>query len=165
MKSRRWFILLALVGAALAVCAGKIISGRPTFSTDAPMAGFSFSHSGMHSGLIYTLSASPGDAGWQADISLLGGEEAYVLDMSGEDVKRLAALAEEHNLQCWAGFDRTDPRCLDGTGFCLRIDYADGTHIYAEGSNAFPKNYNAAHDAILSYYIELMEKNGIGNPM
>jgi len=135
-----------------------------TFETNAPMSGFSFSHSGMHTGLMYTLSAANTDAGWQAQISLLGGEREHVLEMMEADVERLAAIAVEHHLQAWSGFDKSDPRCLDGTGFRLRIDYADGKHMYAEGSNAFPKGYAAAKDDILDYFAELMEKNGIENP-
>ena len=148
--------LFALTAAAILLCA---CSGKR--QTDAPLMRFSFSHSGMHSGLIYTLTAADTGHGWQADVSLLCGECMYVLDMSEEDADRLTALVQECNLQTWAGFDKNDPRCRDGTGFSLSMDFADGTHVYAEGSNAFPKDYGAAHQAILAYFDELLEKNGI----
>jgi len=135
-----------------------------SFHTDAPMTRFSFMHSGAHTGLIYTLSAGKGETGWQAEISLLAGEREHVLEMTEEDAERLTALAEEHNLQSWAGFDQSARNVLDGTGFSLTIGYADGQRLYAEGSNAFPKGYREARGEILDFFGELMERNGLESP-
>lgn len=159
-QSKNSLLLTLFALAALCLCACS-----RTFRTDAPMTGFSFSHSGMHTGHIYTLSAYKTDTGWLADISLLGGEKEYVLDLTDDESEKLAELADEHQLKSWAGFNKSDPRCKDGTGFILSIDYADKKHLYAKGSNAFPKNYESAHNAILSYFNEIMQNNGIENPL
>jgi len=158
MKMKRLFGVI--------LCMGLLGLGACTapFHTDAPIRSLSFSHTGMHTGLIYTLTAAQTDAGWQANLSLLAGEEEHVLEMTEADAARLNALAEEHNLQSWAGFDRSDRHALDGTGFRLSIDYEDGQHLYARGSNAFPKGYKEAHAEIRKFFGELMEKNGIENP-
>ena len=61
--------------------------------------------------------------------------------------------------------DRVDRHAPDGTGFDLRIGYEDGQEVYATGSNAFPKGYREAHEAILEFFGEMMERNGIENPL
>ena len=133
--------------------------------TDAPISSFSFSHSGMHTGLIYTLSAARTEVGWQAELSLLAGEREYSLDMTSEEAEALASLVQNHELNRWNGFDRVNRHALDGTGFDLRIGYEDGQEVRASGSNAFPEGYAAAHEAILKFFGELMEKSGIDNPL
>lgn len=135
-----------------------------TLRTDAPMTGFSFSHSGMHTGFIYTLSAARTESGWQADLSLLAGEQEYEFHMTEEEAGELTGLVKAHELNRWNGFDKVDRSALDGYSFEMTIDYEDGQHLYASGSNTFPKGYNAAHEAILKFFGELMEKNGIENP-
>ena len=137
----------------------------PPFETDAPMTRFSFLHSGMHLGLMYTLSAGRTETGWKAELSLLAGDREYTLDMTDEDVHCLEELIQRNNLKAWAGFDKVDRRALDGTSFSLSIDFEDGEHLYAEGSNAFPKGYADAHNDIRTYFEKLMERNGIENPM
>ena len=131
--------------------------------TDAPMTSFSFSHSGMHTGLIYTLSASRTENGWIADLSLLAGDREYAPEMTEEEVEALILLVQTHELNRWNGFDKVDRLALDGTGFELKIGYEDGQKVYATGSNAFPEGYRAAHEAIVTFFGELMEKNGIEN--
>ena len=148
------FVLFALL---LCSCAGPL-------KTDAPMIGFTFSHSGMHTGLIYTLSAEKEDDGWRADLSLLCGEREYSLPMSEEEAWELTALVETHRLTDWYDFDEADLNALDGTAFELVLRYADGQEVHASGSNAFPEGYAALHEAVLNFFGELMEKNGIENP-
>ena len=137
----------------------------PSFETDAPMMRFSFSHSGMHTGLMYTLSAGSTETGWKAELSLLARDREYILDMTDADVERLEDIVKIHNLKAWAGFDKVDRHALDGTDFSLSIDFEDGKHLYAEGSNAFPEGYAEARNDICTYFGELMERNGIENPM
>ncbi len=160
MMKRRMIAILLLAAVLLAGSACQ----KP-IKTDEPMTGFTFSHSGMHTGLIYTLEAERAGNGWQANLSLLAGEKEYTLDMTAEEAEALAALVQNHELNRWNGFDRVDRHALDGTGFDLRIDYDDGQEVRASGSNAFPEGYAAAHEAILKFFGELMEKSGIENPL
>jgi len=156
MKRRLTAVLLAVL-VLLAACSKPL-------KTDAPMNSFSFSHSGMNIGLIYTLSAAETETGWQAELSLLASEQEYILDMTESDVATLTELVQKHGLNRWNGFDKVDKNALDGYDFELCISYADGQKIYASGSNTFPKGYDAAHREILEFFGVLMEKNGIENP-
>ena len=160
MMKRRIFAVLML---AVVLLAGTAC--RKPIKTDAPMTSFIFSHSGMHTGQIYTLSAEKGEGGWFAGFSLLAGEREYSLDMTAEEAKALALLVQNHELTRWNGFDRVDRHALDGTGFDLRISYEDGQEVRASGSNTFPEGYKAAHEAVLNFFGKLMEKNGIENPL
>lgn len=155
---------LLMVSALLTVLLTMSVCSRP-IQMDEPMNSFTFSHSGMHTGLIYTLSAEKGEGGWLAGLALLAGEREYSLKMTDEEAEALAALVRAHQLTGWNGFDKTERRALDGTGFELRIGYEDGQAVRASGSNAFPAGYNAAHEAILDFFEELMERNGIENPL
>ena len=159
MKDR--VLLLVLLLAVMLALFGC----RKTLQTDAPMNSFSFSHSGMHTGLIYTLAAEKSETGWQASLSLLAGDREYTLDMTAEEAEALISLVQTHELNRWNGFDKVDRHALDGTGFELRIGYEDGQTLNSSGSNAFPEGYRAAHEAIVKFFGELMERNGIENPL
>ena len=155
----RFLTALALLAVLLVMSACS-----KTIQTDAPVKSFAFSHSGMHTGLIYTLTAEKDGNGWKAGCSLSAGEREYSLDMTDEEAEALASLVRTHQLNRWNGFDRVNRHALDGTGFDLRIGYEDGQAVCASGSNAFPKDYKAAHEAILDFFGKLMERNGIENP-
>ena len=161
MKRGMTLIIMLLAAAAL-FCSCK---WKKPFETDAPMCGFEFSHSGMHTGLIYTLMAEKDDGGWHADLSLLCGEREYSLAMTENDVQELESIIETHHLTHWNDFDKVDPSALDGTSFDLIIRYEDGQKAAASGSNAFPEGYRAAHEAIVQFFGALMERNGIENPL
>jgi len=159
MKRRMIAVLLVLAVLLTASACSKPLR------TDAPISSFSFSHSGMHTGLIYTLSAARTETGWQANLSLLAGEREYILEMTEAEAEDLAAIVRKHELNRWNGFDRVDRTALDGTDFDLKIHYEDGQTLSASGSNAFPKGYKEAHEEILDFFGELMERNGLENPL
>lgn len=154
-----------LTAAALLCVLVTLCACAKPLRTNAPMTGFCFSHSGMHTGLMYRLSADKTEDVWQATLSLLGGELEYVLDMTETEAEELAAIVRKQDMNRWNGFDKTDRRALDGTGFDLTIRYADGQVLSASGSNAFPKGYREARDEILKFFGELMERNGWENPL
>ena len=74
-------------------------------------------------------------------VSVNGGESQSIDD---ETVDALCRVVEAYDLFKWDGFDRERSDVLDGEGFRLEIDFADGTSIRAQGDNAFPENYFAA---------------------
>ena len=154
---KRFAAVLAAAMLLLTSCAGR-------FHTEAPMESFSFSHSGMHSDSIYTLSIQKTEQGWRAELDLLAGNRLHILPVSQAEADALAALLDAHDLWSWAGFDKVDKRVLDGTGFDLNIRFADGKKLIASGSNAFPKGYNEAKEAIKAFFIQIMENKGISNP-
>lgn len=158
MKNRMMIaLLLAAVFLAASACSKPL-------RTDAPISSFTFSHSGMHTGLIYTLSAARAEEGWQAELLLLAGEREYILEMTEAEAEELAAIVRKHELNRWNGFDRVDRTALDGTDFDLKIHYEDGQKLSASGSNAFPGGYREAREEILGFFGELMERSGLENP-
>ena len=67
--------------------------------------------------------------------------------------EHVAELAGKYNLASWDGFSGSDPNVLDGYGFTLEAVLADGTTIFASGSNKFPEGYRGfigEMDALLS---------------
>lgn len=157
MKRFRTASVIALIVILTAACSKPVV-------TDAPVTSLSFSHSGMHTGLIYTLTAACTESGWQADMSLLAGEQEVTVQMTDADAEALMEIVRKHELNKWDGFDKADRRVQDGKGFELHISYDDGQTVYASGSNAFPKGYDAAHGDIKRFFVELMERSGFEDP-
>ncbi len=66
-------------------------------------------------------------------------------ELSGEIpegfTEELEKLCGACRVERWNGFDKTDTRVLDGSGFSLWIKYADGKTVDADGSNSFPAGY------------------------
>ena len=113
MSMRKLFAAaLAAVLLLLTGCTGR-------FHTDAPMESFVFSHSGMRTDSIYTLSARRTEQGWQAELSLFCGEKLYTLPMSQAEADGLAALLDAHDLEK-----------IDASGcvFCRKVNA--GTPLY-----------------------------------
>ena len=131
MKER---VLAGLV--LLAVLLTASACSKP-IRTDAPISSFSFSHSGMHTGLIYTLSAARTEDAWQAELSLLAGEKEYVLEMTEAEAEELDAMIRKHDLNRWNGFDKIDRRETDGTSFELIVNdtVVNGYEINDKGIN------------------------------
>lgn len=70
------------------------------------------------------------------------GIEDLFCEVDAATMEELARLCEKLNILSWDKFDMSANGVLDGSGFDLSIEYADGTHIRASGDNCFPKNYN-----------------------
>lgn len=153
---RRLMGILLLGMLLLSSCAGMV-------HTDAPMEHFTFSHFGMSTGSIYTMTAERTDSGWKAHFDLFCTHE-FEVPLQQAEADELVRLMDELNLWKWNGFDRADRRVEDGEGFSLNVRFADGTKISASGDNAFPEGYADAEEAIRRIFIELLEKNGIDNP-
>jgi len=75
---------------------------------------------------------------------------------------RLGEIYEKYEVACWDGFNASDSDVLDGDGFSLRINFADGARLRAHGSNAFPKNYrefvNDMRKILDPFRVEVLEK-------
>ena len=65
-------------------------------------------------------------------------------ERDGDDAlyREIAMMAEEQDLKSWDGFSESDPDVMDGYGFSLEAELADGTAISAYGSNAYPDGYH-----------------------
>ncbi len=68
--------------------------------------------------------------------------------LAPELAAELRGVIGAYGLESWDGFDETNPYVLDGEGFWLELDFADGTTVAASGENAFPDHYHDATDGI-----------------
>lgn len=95
--------------------------------------------------------------GHLARIELFG---RYILlfPMTDEDLTALNQLIED-DLLLWDGFDGQEDSAamaLDGERFSLRVRYADGTALSAQGTNLFPAGYVEGRSAIVQLFDGLM---------
>lgn len=98
---------------------------------------------------------------WTVICELHCGYDTYTLPADAELMNKLTGIIDTHALRKWDGFSASDSMVLDGSGFSLEVDFADGSAIYAHGSNSFPDGFNEAKQAIDELFSEYLEKNGI----
>lgn len=79
-------------------------------------------------------------------------------EVDSETLSELSKLCKKLSLRSWDGFNKSAKGVLDGSGFSLSMDFADGTHIKASGSNRFPKNYNSFESTFLNILAPVIEK-------
>ena len=65
---------------------------------------------------------------------------------------RLCALCDELGLKSWDGFSGTNSGVLDGDGFSVSVEFADGGRVHASGYMRFPRGYRMAKDALFSFF-------------
>ena len=78
-------------------------------------------------------------------ISENGGEP---IPLDTEPAGELLDAVSDYGLESWDGFHKSDPYVLDGEGFLLEMDFADGVSISASGDNSFPDGYFAVSSAL-----------------
>ena len=76
----------------------------------------------------YAITENEGDP-WPLDPSL---------------AEELIRFVDECGMKRWDGFHGSNPYVLDGEGFSLTMEFADGTTVYASGENSFPDGYQEA---------------------
>lgn len=140
------------------ICVFCLAGCTGTVRTDAPMTSFSYAHSGMDSGSIYCWEAYMTQEGPKVHMWLLCGETEYTCPAAEVDYQALRDLIDQYDLWKWAGFDKTNRHVLDGEGFDLQIEFADGTRIEASGSNCFPAGYDDAVEAIRHIFEAYMKE-------
>jgi len=146
MKAKNKLLLLAVMLMGILTfftgCATKPLS-EPL-----ELTAFTWQHRGSHTGLIYSYTAERTEAGARLLLSLNAGSRELDMLVDEDVLGQLGAIAAEHRLDRWDGFDKSDRRAMDGTGFTLAMTTAEGETIEAHGSNAFPKGYTEAKAAI-----------------
>ena len=129
--------------------------------TTAPLVSFDYSHRGSSTDSFYSYKVTESGNGYCFRFLSLREEDVEATAMSTEDVNALMEIIKRHNLWKWHGFSKTDSNFMDGTSFSLRVSFADGTVIEANGSNRFPSTYSAAcaeMDTLFAKYIKEPEK-------
>ena len=124
---------------------------------------FCYSNSGSSTYEIYSYEVGRDeDTGeWTVICELHCGYDTYTLPADAELMNKLTEIMDAHTLRQWDGFSASDSMVLDGSGFSLEVDFADGSAVYAYGSNSFPDGFNEAKQAIDELFSEYLEKNGI----
>lgn len=120
---------------------------------------FSFSHGGSSTDQCFSLSAEQTEAGTRlyAEGLYSGGP---IVDEVIEDplLEQLGKIAGQYRLDLWDGFNESDSMVMDGSNFSLSMTLADGTSVYAHGSNAFPSGYGDAEREILQAFTPLIAR-------
>ena len=61
----------------------------------------------------------------------------------------LTRVINDNDADSWQGVYETEYEVLDGEGFSLEMDFADGVNVHASGDNAFPDRYFSFQSAVL----------------
>ncbi|MBQ4089296.1 MAG: hypothetical protein IJC56_05365 [Clostridia bacterium] len=137
-----------------------VVAKEAAIAQNVRIASFIYRHTGSVTSEIYsyevTRDAESGEMRVFYDLNC--GYETYTLPADEELMRQLEELVVAHNLSRWNGFDETNSRVLDGTGFKLGICFDDGSEITALGSNRFPNGYSDASNAIDALFRGYMEK-------
>lgn len=151
-------LLVVIIGAGAWFASQNVKGAKPT---TAPLTSFAYSHRGSSTDSFYSYEVKESGDGSTFRFLPFREKDEQTAYMSREDAAALLEIINRHDLWKWHGFFRTDPNILDGTSFSLRIAFADGTVIEANGSNRFPSNYGAAcadMDTLFSKYIKESEQ-------
>lgn len=123
------------------------------------VAGLSFGVSGYGPGWNYNIQKSEEDN--TKTIMTCEDFENSIREISCEvddgTLESISKLMERLNIQSWNGFSKSNDFVLDGEGFSLSVDFEDGKHIYASGSNSFPKNYSEFESEFLEIVAPLVD--------
>ena len=65
--------------------------------------------------------------------------------------RSVAGLLTECNIKKWDGFNKSNLHVLDGKMFTFTATLADGSRIYATGSNSFPDGYSTLCNTLRIY--------------
>ena len=151
-------LLVVIIGTGAWFASQSVKGAKPT---TAPLMSFAYSHRGTSTDSFYSYEVKESGDGYTFRFLPFREEDEQTADMSREDAAALLEIINRYDLWKWHGFSRIDPNILDGTSFSLRIAFADGTVIEANGSNRFPSSYSAAcadMDTLFSKYIKEPEK-------
>ena len=120
---------------------------------------FSFQHRASYADGCYLFELKRTDEGTHlyAEEQFSNGRVADAM-IDDSALEQLGRLAGDCRIDRWDGFDETNKRVRDGTGFALNVTLADGSTISARGSNAFPGNYSEVCSGIEALYVQLMEE-------
>lgn len=136
---------------------------EPTIGTNAHIVSFAYSHSGSSTNEIYSYEVETDDTSGEITVNydFSCGYKTYSLTADEELMKELAEIIDAHDLIKWDGFDKSDSRVADGSGFDIGVRFDDGTEINASGSNSFPKGYGDASRAIDELFRGYLKKCGV----
>jgi len=134
-----------------------------TAESDVAFDYFCYSNSGSSTYEIYSYEVKKDEetGEWTTVCGMHCGYETYTLPADKELLNKLSEIIDVHTLREWDGFNEYDSMVMDGSGFSLEVDFADGSSIRAHGNNSFPGGFSEAKRAIDELFNGYMEANGI----
>ena len=72
-------------------------------------------------------------------------------EISDDKLEELSRIIDDNKIYEWDGFNEDNDGILDGYSFGLKVEYADGRKIAAEGYEKYPNNYKQAHRSLTKY--------------
>lgn len=130
------------------------------------LVSFSFSHNGSmaEDNFVYSAMQSPEGTALYMEQLFSGGE---IIDVTTQEsiLDRLGEAAGRYRLDLWDGYDGWEEEVLDGYGFSLEMELADGRKIIARGNNAFPQSYHEASREICRIFEEIGSKHDPVKPL
>ena len=149
-------LAIVLVLMCLAICAAMAETPETETEEEPSFTRFWFTRGGYmpsESVEIFTL-----DGNWY-----LCRNEGPAWKIGPEEVKTVDDMIRGYNVLSWDGFKGVDEYVLDGEGFSMRIEMADGTEISASGDNMFPEGYWGVTTELYTFFGEdaFPEKPGI----
>lgn len=168
LKYFKKFLFVFLLPCLLFAPAG-CISGQgssdigETEGDDFKVLNFYFSHNGMSSYDCYNYTVKQVGNIPHVTVDCVGAKEPLRRNADQRLTEDLTKLLKECQVISWNGFNKVANGVLDGSGFSLTMELADGRKITAHGSNSFPKGYQRfkqkLDEMFLPYKRSLMEKN------
>ena len=140
-----FFILVVLIALLLCSCAKPfttITSFRYYFHTDCIWIEYNLATDGDTAEITYIY----------RDFDGFFEDQDLIATMSVDYVTELTKLLNEHNIPAWNGYFKQDTGIVDGCGFGMKITTDSGQEMSAHGYEKYPKNFEAAEDAILAFF-------------
>ena len=120
---------------------------------------FSYSHSGSMADQCYTFSLWVEDGiYWFSMEELFSGGSVLQTPIEEQTLLEVGRIVAEYRMDLWDGFEESSSLLLDGDGFSVEMEFADGHTVSARGYGCTPDGYGPAMDSILEMYLELLTK-------
>ncbi len=114
--------------------------------------------------VVYGLDVSA--LGATATVKPQGIEHDKYLTMEVDDafVQQVEELLRANHVEKWYRFNKRARNIMDGIGFTLYLDQADGTKVDAVGYMRWPENYGNVEGGLNSLFLGLWEAAGLKLP-
>ncbi len=140
--------ILSLLTSGCSGVKGTDGKGKKAVDNESGIMGFSFSYSNMRSGYEYKVKNENGVLRFIYEDREYNDYGEMKLDCDESITKELENLYKTCRLAEWDGFDKYNSKALDGDSFSVKIEFADGGKMSANGSNAKPDGYSEFYEKL-----------------
>ena len=78
-------------------------------------------------------------------------DKSFKKEIDEKVLEELNKIINDNEIYNWNGFNKSDDRVLDGSGFTLIIRYNDESLINAHGYMKYPSNYKEAANKLIEF--------------